>query len=216
VPAPPPPDINRIAPAGQNHAAIFHVKTELHQSHWAISWKKKCFAKLEFFVETYYTVKIFFLSSPGADAPPVWLILAGAPSQLVVEASEQLAVVRLCQHQLLHGGSHRWLRAQAQVKTLTRGWYFARCGSVTGSGKNMRKFFFSKIADSTVRSPIFMQCGSTRAERNNGIARASVATLALERSTRLAWSTSALITPTTSTISIDTLTLRRDTLPRAP
>lgn len=78
------------------------------------------------------------------------------------------------------------------------------------------KVFFSKIADSTISSQIFLQCSRTRAERNNGIARDSVATLALERSTRLAWSTSALITPTTSTISTDTLTLRRDTLPRAP
>ena len=47
-----------------------------------------------------YSESLLTLFSPGADAPPVWLILAGAP-RLVVEAERsQLAVVRLCQHQL--------------------------------------------------------------------------------------------------------------------
>lgn len=65
VPAPPPPDINRIAPAGQNHAAIFRVKSKPHPSEKMLP-EARIFRR-----KILYSESLFTRSSPGADAPPV-------------------------------------------------------------------------------------------------------------------------------------------------
>jgi hypothetical protein len=126
---------------------------------------KKCSAKLEFFAETYYTVKVFSL----APHLVLMLHLCGAhpsrcaPSQLVVvEASE--ASWRWCDSVSTSCSvAHRWPRAQAQVEILTR--RLVLCQVWISHWLRTRKYekvFSSKIADSTPR--IFLQCSTLGAE----------------------------------------------------